>query len=462
MLKKQQTETQTRKFGLLTTIAMIVGIVIGSGIFFKTPQIVIATQGNVLVGALAFLVAATGIIFGGLTIAQYASRDDKIGGIISYCEMAWGSTVGYLAGWFQVIFYYPAIICVISWVASNYTFGLFNQPNLLTTGQFNPLVWVLAIVYLLIIYILNSFATNAAGKFQTIAMVIKIAALLVLSICGLVFGDPGSIVTSATQYPATSTGFFVALVAVIFAFDGWTIAPSIAHEIKNPKKNLTLSLTIAPIIITLIYLAYFLGVNAFAGSDAILAGQDPLSILATSLFGQGGMKVVYLCVIISVLGTLNGLILGYIRLPYALAIRNEIPFSQKLSQINARYDIPLYSSIFSFAMVLIWLILHWCSLDGAALYNLTMFSGLEIDNLPIVITYVFYIILYLAIIVKQEKNQAKDFLHKYLYPSLAIIGALIILYGGFSKPKFNVYLIISLIGIGAGLLIRPKKHGKVD
>ncbi|MEG1732223.1 MAG: amino acid permease, partial [Longicatena sp.] len=99
-MHKEKETTQTRKFGLLTTIAMIVGIVVGSGIFFKTPQILLRVNGNVLVGIGVFLVAAIGIIFGGLTISQYAQKDENVGGIISYCEMAWGKSVGYIAGWF--------------------------------------------------------------------------------------------------------------------------------------------------------------------------------------------------------------------------------------------------------------------------------------------------------------------------------------------------------------------------
>ena len=77
----------TRKFGLFTTIAMIVGIVIGSGIFFKTPEILRDTNGNILIGASAFLVAALSIIFGGLTISNYAEKDETVGGLVSYCDL---------------------------------------------------------------------------------------------------------------------------------------------------------------------------------------------------------------------------------------------------------------------------------------------------------------------------------------------------------------------------------------
>ena len=102
--------TQQRKFGFITTVAMIVGIVVGSGIFFKTPQIMERVGGNILMGGAVFLVAALGIIFGGLTVSLYAQKNDLVGGIITYSEMAWGKTVGYLAGMVPNGFLFPSYL----------------------------------------------------------------------------------------------------------------------------------------------------------------------------------------------------------------------------------------------------------------------------------------------------------------------------------------------------------------
>lgn len=450
-------KTPERKFGLLTTIAMIVGIVIGSGIFFKTPAIITHTNGNVLMGVLAFIVAALGIIFGGLTIAQYSAKDDKVGGLVTYCEISWGRTLGFLAGWFQAIIYYPAIVAVISWVAASYTFGLFGYDNLLTTGTFNIWVWALALGYLVFLYFVNTFFTRKAGSFQNFAMFAKIAALLVLSFAGLILGNPTTVLAPTPQYVTTSAGFLSALIAVAFATDGWMIAPSIAHEIKNPKKNLSKALIIAPLIIITIYLLYFCGVCSFVGPEGLLQGVDPISAISGALFGDIGIKIVFIFIVISVLGTLNGLILGYIRTPYALALRNELPYSSSLSKINPKYDIPVNASIFSFIITVIYLLFHFLSLDGAAVYGLTMFNGLAVDDLPIVLNYFFLILMYFGVLFKPSKIKASSFAGRYIYPVLAIFGSLIILYGGLTKPKFNVYMIISLAIIMIGLLIRPKK-----
>ena len=446
-------KTPSRKFGLITTIAMIVGIVVGSGIFFRTSAILENTGGNVVMGILVFCISALGIIFGGLTVSQYAKQDESIGGIISYCETAWGKTVAYIAGWFQTIFYYPALCAVVSWVAANYTCALFGLPNLLINGNFGFEVWILAIVYLVGASFLNTFSTKKAGIFQSISMFSKLTALFVLAVGGLFFGKPVELITNSSQFHTTSVGFFSAIVIVAFSFDGWLIAPSIAHEIKNPKKNLPLALTIAPMIITFVYLLYFIGINAFVGPENILSGVDPIVALANGLFGKYGMNIVLLFIVISVLGTLNGITMGYIRLPYTLAVRNEIPFSTQLSKISQKYDTPIISSILAVILALFWLLCHFLSIDGVALYNLTIFSGLEVDNLPIVLTYFFYMLLYVGVIVQSKKASLWK---RYVFPILAIIGAGIIIYGGLTQAKFNVYLIICLIGIVAGLLIRPK------
>ena len=441
----------TRKFGLFTTIAMIVGIVIGSGIFFKTPEILRDTNGNILIGASAFLVAALSIIFGGLTISNYAEKDETVGGLVSYCDLAWGKTIGYLAGFFQTILYYPAIIAVVAWVAASYTFGLFGWDCLLINGVINNNTFILTFLYLTFFYLLNTIQTKKAGTFQSVTMVIKVASLAVLAILGLAFGNPSSIAENYSEYHATSSGFFAALIAVSFAMDGWMIVPSIAHEIKDSRNVLTKALIISPIIITIIYLLYYIGISSFGDMDAVLAGIDPLGIMAAQIFGSMGSKVIYLFVIISILGTVNGCILGYIRVPYALALRSNAPYAKTLSKVNAKYDTPINASVFCYIATLIMLLLHMASLNGFGI-----FAGLEVDNLPIVMNYFFLAVLYIGVMVKPAfKNLS--FAKRYIIPGLAVIGAAVIIYGGAAKAHFNVYMAVSLVIIAIGYFTRPSR-----
>lgn len=120
---------EKREYGLFTAIAMIVGIVIGSGIFFKSDNILIYTGGSIIKGVLVFSIAAVGIIFGSLSISILASKTTKAGGLITYADEYSGRKTACAFGWFQVFIYYPSLVGVLSWVAAVYICMLFNIPN---------------------------------------------------------------------------------------------------------------------------------------------------------------------------------------------------------------------------------------------------------------------------------------------------------------------------------------------
>lgn len=446
-------KTKTREFGLFTTISMICGVVIGSGIFFKTDDVLYATKGNVGLGILLWIVGAFGIVFGGLCVAQYAKKSAAVGGLITYCEMAWGKNFAYLAGWFQTVFYFPAIISVLSWIGAIYIGLVFG-----VSDSSDPRIWFIMLTIIILVFALNLMSSGKAAWLQNASMVIKIGSLLALSAIGLYFGSTQNITFQHSQtYQGSGTTLFVGLVACAFSFDGWFVAPTIAHEIRNPKKNLTKALVISPLIILFVYLIYFVGINAMLGPDLIMElGDGSVGYIVNELFGAFGMKLVYLAVSISILGSVNGLILGYIRLPYALAVRDDFPCSEAFKRLNSKTKIPLNSGLFAFVMVCVWSVLHYLSVMEYSLGSLQL-SGLKIDSLPIVLTYVFYGSLYLKILIDYLKFKDNTVLEGFIYPALALIGAALILFGGMSDPNAMLYFLISFIGIGAGLFIRPRR-----
>lgn len=444
-------ENQKQKFGLFTTISMIVGVVIGSGIFFKTDDILLASNGNIILGALLLVLGAVGIVFGGLCVSQYAKENSEAGGLITYAEMAWGKTLGYLSGWFQTIFYYPAIIAVLAWIAAIYTGHLFGISN-----PHDIRLWVITLLIIIISFTLNILNTKAAGKFQNITLVIKIAALLILSILGLVFGDIANITHGPKLSQSLSTGMFAGLIACAFSYDGWFVAPAIAHEIKDPKRNLSKALVLSPLIILGIYLMYFFGISIYLGSDTVISlGDQSVGIIAESLFGSFGGKAVYIAVIISILGTINGLVLGYIRLPYSLALRERFPLSDIFRKLNTKLDIPVQSAFLTAVLVLIWVGLHSLSVFDVSIGSLK-FIGLQIDSLPIVLTYFFFSTLYIRLILTELRAHTYGFRYGILYPTLAILGACLVIYGGLTQPGALIYFIISFIGIALGYFLMKK------
>ena len=116
----------SKKYGFITATAMIVGICIGSGIFFKSDNILIATGGSILWGIVLFVVSAISIVFGCLTFGELASQTDQVGGLLSYSEEFLGSKAGCGYGWFQILVYYPSITAVVSWV---YLYSVWSARN---------------------------------------------------------------------------------------------------------------------------------------------------------------------------------------------------------------------------------------------------------------------------------------------------------------------------------------------
>lgn len=428
-----------KKFGLPTAISMIVGIVVGSGIFFKTDDILINTNGSVLLGAIALIIGAVGIVFGGLTLAKLSENTDTAGGIITYCELAYGKLFAFLAGFFQMGIYFPSLIALLMFVAANYTLLLFPEWNLN--------IWGITVIYFVVFFSINYFATKLAGAFQTLSTIIKLIPLLLIGIIGLVFGDPSTVFqehVGFSAFVASST----AIISVAFSYDGWTIAPTIAHEIRNAKRNLSFALSISPLIIMVVYLVYFIGMSSVLGPDEIIAlGDAHVSKVTTMYFGGFGNKVILLTIVISVLGTVNGLTLGGMRVPYSLALRKELPHSEKIAHINPRTQVPGVSSIICMLLSAVWLFIHYLST------KIDAFKTLDISSIPIVIMYIIYLSLFISVIIKYVKKEITSFFRGIVCPVLACLGALIVLWGALTSAMALIYIIISFLVIIIGVIM---------
>lgn len=274
---------QKRNYGLFTAIAMIVGIVIGSGIFFKADDILNYADGNVLLGVLIFAIAAVAIIFGSLTISQLATRTDKPGGLITYAEEFVSMGTATVFGWFQTFLYLPTLGAVVAWVSGIYIANLFGIENP-TVGTWT----LIGFIALTVLYFFNILSAKLGGLFQNASMIIKLIPLVLFAVLGLAFGDPATTLSESAGTFAKTAGTLAwvgAFGPVAFSFDGWIVSTSICHEIKNSKKNLPIALSIAPIVILLIYVAYFVGISSYLGTDAVLQhGDNAVYVAAENIF----------------------------------------------------------------------------------------------------------------------------------------------------------------------------------
>ena len=290
-----------RKYGLPMAICMVIGIVIGSGIFFKAQDILNYTGGNVTIGVLAWLIGGVIMIICAFNFANFATKYEKVGGLIDYAEAIVGRRYAYLIGWFVSTIYYPAMTSVLAWVSARYTLVLFGV-NDITSG----LCMSLGAFYLVGIYALNVLSPKLAGKFQVSTTVIKLIPLIIMAIVGTILGlINGNTVEAFSRVSISGSGndgLFAAIVACAFAYEGWILATSINAEIKNSKKNLPLALVIGTIIIMAIYIIYFIGLTGGASVEELMVNGSTTAFI--NIFGKVGGTILNTLIVISCLGTL--------------------------------------------------------------------------------------------------------------------------------------------------------------
>lgn len=430
---------QQSRYNLFTAIALIVGVVVGSGIFFKSDNILIATGGSVVLGVLVFVIAAISIVFGCLTIAELAARTDQPGGILSYAKEFISPSMGAAYGWFQTFIYLPTITAILAWVSGIYFCILFNVEQTLE-------IQILAgIACFLVLYATNILSARIGGYFQSGAMVIKLIPLVIIGVAGLIFGGTGEYFTTAAISEVGSTGWIAAIAPIAFSFDGWIISTSVAYEIKNSKRNLPLALAISPLIILVLYVIYFVGISNLVGPAEIMkTGDAHLDFAANMIFGPSGAKILMLFVFISVLGTLNGLVMAMIRMPYALGLDQMMPKSKAMTQISKKFDFPVNSALFALIIVSFWLIVHYFT------QKYKLFPNSDISEIAIVTSYLLYLGLYYKVFMLWKKKEIKSLFRGLICPILASIGSLIIFSGGIQNPLFGLYFIICAFVFGAG------------
>ena len=444
-----------KKFGLLTAIAMVIGIVIGSGVFFKAEKVLTATGGNLPQGILAWIIGGLIMISCAYVFATMATRYEKVNGIVDYAEATLGGKYAYFMGWFMATIYYPSLTAVLAWVSARYTCVLLGW-NIV-----GPEAMAIAGFFLVGSFALNALSPNLAGKFQVSTTIIKIIPLALMAVVGTIVGLGNGILVSnftsgviadvTSDYP-----LFTAVVATSFAYEGWIIATSINAELKDAKKNLPRALTFGTLFVALIYILYYTGLAGAVSNSVMMEGGEAGAMLAFStIFSNLGGSLLFVFVVISCLGTLNGLMLGCTRGFYALAARDMGPEPKILKVVDINTNMPTNSSVLGLLLSGAWLLYFF----GANLTPVPWFGQFSFDSseLPIVTIYAMYIPIF---IMMMAKEQSLNFFKRFLMPSLAVCACVFMViaaYYAHGKAVFY-YLVIYCVIMGIGMITNSKKE----
>lgn len=471
-----------KQYGLLMAICMVVGTVVGSGVFFKAQAILQKTNGDMPMGIIAWIIGGAVMICCILAFCVMAQQYEKVNGLVDYAEATIGSKYAYFMGWFATTIYTPAMTSVLAWLTARYflTFLVSVNPDLQLAGD--PVTgtetFLLAGFILICVFAINTLSSKLAGKLQISATFIKLIPLLLMAVVGTIYGlshniagEPTSILASNF---ATGTGnysvLFGAVVATAFAYEGWILATSINSEIKDSKKNLPIALVLGGIIIIAIYLFYYIGIAGGAPVQTLI--DEGTAPAFTAVFGNVLGNILNLFVAVSCLGTLNGLLIGNIRGMYSISVRGYGPKVDLMKQIDPASGMPSNSCIIGLVIVGAWLVYFYgANLTAAPWFGLFSFDSSE---LPIITIYALYIPMFIQFMRKEKSLPA---VKRFVLPTLGIIGSAFMVFaaiyshgylpylaakeqGEFSCPVL-FYLIVFAVIMAIGMLVmNPKKKAK--
>ncbi len=340
---------------------MVVGTIIGSGIFL-VPAEMMQAVGSAKLVYLAWLVGGLLSFFGALTYAELGAMKPQAGGEYVYVRDAYGPLGGFLYAWTWFVIAKPASVATIATglVRILGTFPIFSFfptraisfPFAITWGQ------LVAIAAAVLISVLNYLGVKKAGEFQLVFTVLKVAIRGWSNFAGTFTGAKGGV-----------AGFMAALVAALWAYDGWNDLNMVAGEVKKPERNIPIALIAGVATVGVLYVLVNAGVQYVLPANAIAASPRPASDAVALVMGRFGASIVSAGMAISMLVTLNGTIMSGARIPYAVA--RDGYFFRALAEVHPRFHTPTGAIVLQAVLSIILLLL---GANFRQLFSLAIFA----------------------------------------------------------------------------------------
>ncbi len=336
-----------RVLGASQATAIVVGTIIGSGIFL-VPREMMQDVGSSALVYLAWIAGGLLSLFGAMTYAELGAMLPYAGGEYVYLRGAYGDTTAFLYMWTWFAVAKPASIAAVT-IGLARTLGFFPAFHWLSAAIPGPipLVWsqVFAIAVAWFITGLNYLGIKKAADFQLVFTILKV--LLILIVAGLCFAaTSGSLSNFTTTLPHAVgglTGFMAALIATLWAYDGWNDLTMVAGEVRRPERSLPIALIGGLFIVGFLFMATNAAIQYILPAVQIAASERPAVSALTVVAGPAGAGFVAAAMALSIFVTLNGTIMSGARIPYAAA-RDRLFFRQ-FAHINPRWQSPSTSLI---------------------------------------------------------------------------------------------------------------------
>jgi len=388
-----------KELSLFDSTCLIVGIIIGAGIYQMAPDIA-KGAGSISGIFLIWIVGGLLSLFGALGYAELATAYPKEGGDYVYLTKAYGKWAGFLFGWVQLAVVRPGDIVVVAFAFAMYAKEIYNPWLDPHSGQI-----IYAALAVAALTLINVIGVREGKWTQNILTVVKGLGLIAILLVALTTSGPAESTDAAPiefEFPTTS----VALIMVLFTFGGWNEMAYVAAEVKNPKRNIVRALVTGTVAVTVLYLLanaaflYTLGYNGMAQSTAVAA--DTIAARLPNM----GAKLISALICISALGAVNGLIFTGARISYAVGADHRV--FKPLGKWSSATGTPARALLLQGGLALILVVLLG-SFTQALLYTAAA-------------VYSFYLATSLAVIVLRDKDPQTERPYKVTgYPVTTII-----------------------------------------
>lgn len=415
-----------KEIGLFGGIAILMGIMIGSGIFVFGSSVLQRVGFSIGFSLLAWLIGGVLTLFSALTYAELGTMFPETGGYYVYLKNAYGKKIAFLSGMMNFVLSSSGSIALLALAFSevlNYIIplGLFYR-------------WIAALV-IISLSIVNYYGIKFSGWIQKAFLIAKLLPIIGIIFIGLFLRSPLMITFETTE----SFDIFSLLVMIgygvvgtLWAYEGWTNLNTVAGEMKNVKKDLPKALIFSTIFVTIIYVLFIYSLYNILGALTAISLSETEAVLPINalyqLFGELGMTIGFVSVLISVFGSLNGSIMVFPRVYYAMA--EDGLFFKTFTKVSDKYQTPTIAIIGSAMMALILLIFNFQDL-----ITFVVFGGLVFNTLIFISVFKFR---------KEKPNMERPYkVYGYpVVPIIAIIGMVLLMIATLIES-----LIPSLIGM---------------
>jgi len=431
--------------GLSDATAIIVGLIVGAGIF-GTPAIVAGAAGSESMAILAWVVGGLISIVGAMCYAELATAYPSAGGEYHFLGRAFGRSLAFLYGWARLTVIVAGSIAIFAFLFGEYL------SRVISLGEHSAAIWAGLIV--IVLSAVNYIGIREGKAAQDVFTLLEVGGLVLIVVAGLFLAPALSTVEPAAAtaaVPAASIPWYVgagpglAMIFVLFTYGGWNDAAYISAEVKDPKRNMSraliLSISIVTVLYVLVNLAYFRGL----GFDAVVRSDAVAADLLKRVWGEFGEKLISIMIAIAALTSVNGSIIVGARSNYALG--RDWPILGWLGHWDAKHGSPrnatLAQGVIALALVLL----------GAI--QKTGFKGLVEFTAPVF--WAFFLLTGISLFVLRWRDSATERPFRVpgypLLPLVFVVACAYLLYSSIDYHGRNAVVGVAVLAVGALVLL---------